>query len=141
MFSVEAIESHVRSEHGADEKEEEFYYTEVENSDAASAASGEGLVAALSLADHLDMARPAHEDPDRGGVPMVRKSQMLEGVDLFIEFSLPMRRPITTNASPITLPSPAGTRSAAAARPPLAAGSSRCSQRACQIILRRITCP
>lgn len=70
---VEAIESHVRVEHlqrpevidNDDEDrdhEEEFYYTEIEL-DGTDAPLKH--LASLSLADHWDMARPPHEDPNR----------------------------------------------------------------------------
>ena len=73
-FSIRAIESHVRKEHlgraqnHPDDGEEEFYYTEVEipNVLPRTRAYTEpaSQMANLSLADHLDMARPAHEDPE-----------------------------------------------------------------------------
>jgi len=72
--SIRAIESHVRKEHlgraenHPDDGEEEFYYTEVEipNVLPRTRAYTEpaSQMANLSLADHLDMARPAHEDPE-----------------------------------------------------------------------------
>ena len=73
--SIRAIEAHVRKEHlgraenhGPDDGEEEFYYTEVEipNVLPRTRAYTEpaSQMANLSLADHLDMARPAHEDPE-----------------------------------------------------------------------------
>ena len=71
--SVRAIEAHVRREHlkrpddHPDDGEEEFYYTEVEIPSTAPRARAytepATQMANLSLADHLDMARPAHEDP------------------------------------------------------------------------------
>lgn len=76
MKTVRAIESHVRKEHllrtddHLDDGEEEFYYTEVDLPSVAprSRAYTEPTshMANLSLADHLDMARPAHEDPMTG---------------------------------------------------------------------------
>ena len=122
--SVRGIESHVRKEHLLkedperllEEGEEEFYYTEVENTSSNSqklsyfsaqqrpsftsnvqtngfsfgsmkekqqcifapsrarsysssdSTSSSKQLATLSLADHLDMARPAHEDPGRGAI-------------------------------------------------------------------------
>lgn len=72
--SIRAIESHVRKEHlgrpenHPEDGEEEFYYTEVEipNTLPRTRAYTEpaSQMANLSLADHLDMARPAHEDPE-----------------------------------------------------------------------------
>ena len=72
--SIRAIEAHVRKEHlgraenHPDDGEEEFYYTEVEipNVLPRTRAYTEpaSQMANLSLADHLDMARPAHEDPE-----------------------------------------------------------------------------
>jgi len=72
--SIRAIEAHVRKEHlgraenHPDDGEEEFYYTEVEipNVMPRTRAYTEpaSQMANLSLADHLDMARPAHEDPE-----------------------------------------------------------------------------
>ena len=70
---VEAIESHVRVEHlhrpevidDDDEErdhEEEFYYTEIELDGTDGPLKH---LASLSLADHWDMARPPHEDPNR----------------------------------------------------------------------------
>ena len=72
--SVRAIEAHVRREHlnrsddhYPDDGEEEFYYTEVEIPSTTPRARAytepASQMATLSLADHLDMARPAHEDP------------------------------------------------------------------------------
>jgi hypothetical protein len=71
--SIRAIEAHVRREHlkraddHPDDGEEEFYYTEMEipSTGARTRAYTEpaSQMANLSLADHLDMARPAHEDP------------------------------------------------------------------------------
>lgn len=71
--SVRAIEAHVRREHlnrsddHPDDGEEEFYYTEVDIPYTAPRARAytepASQMANLSLADHLDMARPAHEDP------------------------------------------------------------------------------
>lgn len=76
MKSVRSIESHVRKEHlnrsedHPDDGEEEFYYTEVEipTTQPRTRAYTEpaSQMANLSLADHLDMARPAHEDPGFG---------------------------------------------------------------------------
>ena len=74
MKSVRAIEAHVRKEHlgrpenhPQDDGEEEFYYTEVEVPSVAPRTRAytepASQMANLSLADHLDMARPAHEDP------------------------------------------------------------------------------
>ena len=70
---MEAIESHVRVEHlhrpevidDDDEErdhEEEFYYTEIELDGTEGPLKH---LASLSLADHWDMARPPHEDPNR----------------------------------------------------------------------------
>ena len=71
--SIRSIEAHVRREHlgraddHPDDGEEEFYYTEVEIPSTAprmrSYTEPASQMANLSLADHLDMARPAHEDP------------------------------------------------------------------------------
>lgn len=71
--SIRAIEAHVRREHlgraddHPDDGEEEFYYTEVEIPSTAPRVRAytepASQMANLSLADHLDMARPAHEDP------------------------------------------------------------------------------
>ena len=71
--SIRSIEAHVRKEHlgraddHPDDGEEEFYYTEVEIPSTAprmrSYTEPASQMANLSLADHLDMARPAHEDP------------------------------------------------------------------------------
>ena len=51
----------------SDDGEEEFYYTEVEIPSTAPRVRAytepASQMANLSLADHLDMARPAHEDP------------------------------------------------------------------------------
>ena len=119
--SVRGIESHVRKEHLLKEDperlledgEEEFYYTEHENTQplkvyspperplynsvtktngysfasakekiqpgfftssrarsysSSDSTSSSKQLATLSLADHLDMARPAHEDPGRGAI-------------------------------------------------------------------------
>ena len=66
--------------------EEEFYYTEVEHPPLAPMAK-------LSLADHLDMARPAHEDPGQGhrlmmtGVP-IRKKHVIRN-EMILSRSLP----------------------------------------------------
>ncbi len=89
--TVDSIESHVRVEHlnrpeeldlSVDEAdrdhEEEFYYTETEVTEeewSRMAAPQQTFqppppsrrMASLSLADHLDMARPAHEDPSGSG--------------------------------------------------------------------------
>ena len=82
--TVNAIESHVRVQHlgrpetlteeeeEEDDHDEEFYYTEIEVPTHTSPKTGMMVpptkgIAALSLADHLDMARPAHEDPGRVG--------------------------------------------------------------------------
>jgi hypothetical protein len=49
-----------------DDGEEEFYYTEVEVAPAPPPrvrSYSHSVVFDLSLADHLDMARPPHEDP------------------------------------------------------------------------------
>lgn len=71
--SIRAIEAHVRREHlgraddHPDDGEEEFYYSEVEIPSTAPRVRAytepASQMANLSLADHLDMARPAHEDP------------------------------------------------------------------------------
>lgn len=71
--SIRAIEAHVRKEHlgraddHPDDGEEEFYYTEVDIPSTAPRTRAytepASQMANLSLADHLDMARPAHEDP------------------------------------------------------------------------------
>merc|ERR1719219_674552 len=73
--SIRAIEAHVRKEHLGrpddhpdDDGEEEFYYTEMEIPSTAKPRARAYTepatqMADLSLADHLDMARPAHEDP------------------------------------------------------------------------------
>lgn len=71
--SIARIEAHVRREHlgrnddHPDDGEEEFYYTEVEIPSTAPRVRAytepASQMANLSLADHLDMARPAHEDP------------------------------------------------------------------------------
>ena len=51
----------------SDDGEEEFYYTEVDIPSTAPRTRAytepASQMANLSLADHLDMARPAHEDP------------------------------------------------------------------------------
>jgi hypothetical protein len=82
---VDSMESHVRVEHlnrpeeldlSIDEAdrdhEEEFYYSETEvdidhfklqHSQQQMQHPPSRRMASLSLADHLDMARPAHEDP------------------------------------------------------------------------------
>ncbi|CAH1368303.1 unnamed protein product [Tenebrio molitor] len=56
--TCEAIEAHVRNEHLTDHvvdaREEEFYYTEIEQS----------LTSPPPTLSHRDMARPPHEDPD-----------------------------------------------------------------------------
>lgn len=96
-LSVDSIESHVRVEHlnrpeeldlSIDEAdrdhEEEFYYTETEYEEVIDVeppqlqvTSAKPAVVAV-LADHLDMARPAHEDPGSraAGVPPVRGHQV-----------------------------------------------------------------
>ena len=55
-----------------DDGEEEFYYSEVEIPSTAPRTRAytepASQMANLSLADHLDMARPAHEDP---GIPKI----------------------------------------------------------------------
>jgi len=76
--SIRAIEAHVRKEHlgraddHPDDGEEEFYYTEMDIPSTAPRVRAytepASQMANLSLADHLDMARPAHEDP--GFVPL-----------------------------------------------------------------------
>lgn len=79
MKSIRAIEGHVRKEHlgrpddHPDDGEEEFYYTEVEIPSTAPRTRAytepAAQMANLSLADHLDMARPAHEDPGFASSP------------------------------------------------------------------------
>jgi len=70
---VASIEAHVRMCHlnreaddQFDDGEEEFYYTEVEVAPPPPPrvrSYSHSVVFDLSLADHLDMARPPHEDP------------------------------------------------------------------------------
>merc|ERR1719219_677061 len=85
--SIRAIEAHVRKEHLGrpddhpdDDGEEEFYYSEIEIPSTAKPRTRAytepaSQMANLSLADHLDMARPAHEDP--GFVPSGSPSTLL----------------------------------------------------------------
>ena len=70
---VASIEAHVRlchlnreAEDQFDDGEEEFYYTELEVAPPPPPrvrSYSHSVVFDLSLADHLDMARPPHEDP------------------------------------------------------------------------------
>ena len=61
----------------SDDGEEEFYYTEVDIPSTAPRTRAytepASQMANLSLADHLDMARPAHEDP---GFPLSSSTLM-----------------------------------------------------------------
>jgi len=91
------IEAHVREEHlrraapanrEEDDHEEEFYYTEIDiplqifqptkavckklvlSPPAEEVAEEPGAPAAPLLSDHMDMARPPHENPEYGGQPV-----------------------------------------------------------------------
>ncbi|XP_059087378.1 zinc finger protein 704-like [Tigriopus californicus] len=107
-LSVESIESHVRKEHlkrpeyltvEEDEDrdhEEEFYYTEIEQSHPLEAPFTH--LASLSLADHFDMARPPHEDPNRF---RKRSSNGFSDSNFGLSRSLPTHNP--SMAVPLTI--------------------------------------
>ena len=74
----EDIESHVRVEHlrrgppassEEDDHEEEFYYTEIDVPLPGVFQPSAAAPAPL-LSDHMDMARPPHENPEYGGRPV-----------------------------------------------------------------------
>ncbi|XP_040565259.1 zinc finger protein 395 [Lepeophtheirus salmonis] len=86
--SVNSIEHHVRRLHlnrpdphysDVRDHEEEFYYTEIEEEQVGSpfknGVFNYSFSGSASLVDHLDMARPAHEDP--GGTIMMKRNNNL----------------------------------------------------------------
>eukprot|EP00095_Tigriopus_kingsejongensis_P006543 maker-scaffold515_size150689-snap-gene-0.29 protein:Tk06543 transcript:maker-scaffold515_size150689-snap-gene-0.29-mRNA-1 annotation:"zinc finger protein 704-like" len=105
-ITVDSIEAHVRTEHlkrpeklvGGDEDrdhEEEFYYTEIEPTGNSYLDAPFTHLASLSLAEHLDMVRPPHEDPTQGFRRWIT-SEANSGLSK----SLPTRNPL---AVPLTI--------------------------------------
>ena len=65
---------------------------------SSSASSSVSHLASLSLVDHLDMARPAHEDPGRGAIAAHRSILVQKPSSL-----IAMRRPDNAVSMPITI--------------------------------------
>lgn len=110
--TVSAIECHVRVQHlhrpeqvDSDDEdydhEEEFYYTEIElRGDEVEPQTRR--MASLSLADHLDMARPAHEDPSGPPEAVYFKRKLVKN-DFSLSRSLPTSTPINVTIAPSSM--------------------------------------